>query len=247
MSRRFAAAVVRLRMAVVGGWIALALTLAFALPTLEEAQTGALGDLVPAGADAITAEERVAELFALPLASRTVIVERDPDGLSAARLEATARRISDVNAGRIPELRDAAGAYGIANSLPALPFARERGTTALTYLLFPLDIGQAGRTARAENLVEALDPPPSSFAGVTGAIPARAAKRMPRTDVKASTSVKSREVDRHLRAAQHRGSRHLDMWCRPAAARGACRRLTASASRLAPRWRPVGRSCRQAP
>ena len=176
MARRFAVAVVRLRMVVVGGWIVMALVLAFALPTLEEAQTGALGDLVPAGADAITAEERVAELFALPLASRTVIVERDPDGLSPARLEATARRISDVNAGRLPELRDAAGAYGIANSLPGLPFARERGTTALTYLLFPLDIGQAGRTARADNLLEALEPPPSSYAGVTGAIPARAAQ-----------------------------------------------------------------------
>ena len=176
MSRRFAIAVVRLRIAIVVGWVAVALTLAFALPTLEEAQTGALGDLVPAGADAIETEKRVAELFALPLSSRTVVVERDGGGLPVDRLEATARRIADVNAGRLPELSDAAGAYGVTNAIPGLSFAREQGTTALTYLLFGLDVGQVGRTRRAENYVEALAPPPSSFVGVTGAIPARAAQ-----------------------------------------------------------------------
>ncbi|HEV2062220.1 MAG TPA: MMPL family transporter, partial [Solirubrobacteraceae bacterium] len=176
MSRRFAIAVVRLRVAIVVGWVALSLALAFFLPTLEEAQTGALGDLVPAGAEAIETEERVAELFALPLASRTVVVERDAEGLPLERLDATARRLADVNAGRLPELSDAAGAYGVTNAVPGLSFARERGTTALSYLLFPLDVGQVGRTKRAENYVEALDAPPSSFVGVTGAIPARAAQ-----------------------------------------------------------------------
>ena len=176
MAERFAAAIVRLRVVVVVGWLVVSLALAFALPTLEEAQVGALGDLVPAGAEAIETEERVAELFALPLSSRTVVVERDPDGLPPERIAATITAIRDVNGRRIPELRDAAGAYGVANSIPGLSFARERGTTALSYLLFPLDIGQSGRTQRAENYVEALDPPPSSFAGVTGAIPARAAQ-----------------------------------------------------------------------
>ena len=52
------------------------------LPSIREAQVGALGDLVPAGAEAITTEERSAELFSFPLLSRTVVVARDAEGLS---------------------------------------------------------------------------------------------------------------------------------------------------------------------
>jgi RND superfamily putative drug exporter len=174
---RFAAVVVRLRVLIVVAWLGAAVACALLLPGLEEAQTGALGDLVPAGAEAIEAEERSAALFAFPLASRTVVVERDPGGLSPARLARTAMRVAQVNRGTLGPLRDAAGAYGLTNAIGGLAFARERGTTALSYLLFPLDIGQVGRSQRAENFVEALGPPaPGSTVGVTGAVPARAAQ-----------------------------------------------------------------------
>ncbi|MDQ4125849.1 MAG: MMPL family transporter [Actinomycetota bacterium] len=176
MAKRFARAVVYLRVPIVVGWLALATALVVALPTLEDAQVGALGDLVPAGADAIETEQRAAELFAFPLSSRTVVVERDPAGLPLERIRVTARRIADVNRGRLRDLRDAAGAYGMTNAVPGLSFSRERGTAALSYLLFPLDVGQAGRAKRGENYAEALAAPSSSFVGVTGAIPARAAQ-----------------------------------------------------------------------
>jgi putative drug exporter of the RND superfamily len=162
---------------VVAGWLVVAAVLAAALPTLEEAQTGSLGDLVPVDAEAIEAEQRSAELFLFPFSSRTLVVERAPEGLSAEQIARTARRVAEVNRDALPALRDAAGAYGITNAVPGLPFARERGTTTLTGLLFGLDIGQAGRTARAENFVAALgEPPPGTFVGVTGAVPARAAQ-----------------------------------------------------------------------
>jgi hypothetical protein len=176
-SSPFARAVVRGRVAVVIAWVAAAVVCAVALPTLEQAQSGALGDLVPAGAEAIATEERIAEQFALPLSSRTVVVERHADGFPAARLAATGRRVGEVLRGELPALRDAAGAYALTNAIPGLPFARERGTTALSYLLFGLDVGAVGRTARAENFVEALGPPgPDATLGVTGAVPARAAQ-----------------------------------------------------------------------
>jgi RND superfamily putative drug exporter len=175
MAERFAAAVVRWRFAVAVGWVVLVAAALAWLPSVEEAQSGSLGDLVPLGAAAITAEERSAELFAFPLSSRTVVVERDPSGLSVARLANAARRAAEVNTDRL-EIRDAEAAYGITNAVPGLPFARERNTTALTALLFSLDVGPRGRTTRAENYMEALGEPPSGTLGVTGVIPARAAQ-----------------------------------------------------------------------
>ena len=173
MAQRFAAVVVRLRVAVVVGWVLLTTVVAIALPGLDQSGSGSLGDLVPAGAEAIDAERRSAELFAFPFASRTYVVERDPDGLSAERIATTGRRAAEVNRGELPGLEDAAGAYGLTNAVPDLAFARERGTTAFTALLFDLDLGVGARTGRAERYAEALDAPPGSFVGATGAIPAR--------------------------------------------------------------------------
>jgi RND superfamily putative drug exporter len=85
----FARAIVAARLPIVVGWIAAAGVMANALPTLSEAQTEALGQLVPADSRALEAEELSAALFAFPLASRTVVVERDAGGLSANRVVAT--------------------------------------------------------------------------------------------------------------------------------------------------------------
>ena len=175
MAARFARLIVAARLLIVAGWIAAAVVMAVGLPTLREAQTGALGQLVPADSRALEAEELSAELFRFPLASRTVVAERDAEGLSASRLIATGRLAADVNQGRAPEVR-ASGAYGVTNAVIDLPFARERRTTALSFLLFEPEFSQNKRLAGAHAYVEALDVPPSSFVGVTGAIPARAAQ-----------------------------------------------------------------------
>ncbi len=78
-----------------------------------------------------------------------------------------------MNRHRVPGVH-AAGAYGVANSVPGLPFARERGTTAVSSLLFDLDFNQNGRVASARRYATALHAPAGSFVGITGAIPARA-------------------------------------------------------------------------
>jgi RND superfamily putative drug exporter len=70
----------------------------------------------------------------------------------------------------------AAGGYGVTNTIPGLPFARERDTTALTSLLFGLEFSQHARVVAARGYVEALRVPSGSFVGITGAIPARAAQ-----------------------------------------------------------------------
>jgi putative drug exporter of the RND superfamily len=168
----FARAVVAARFAVIVGWFVAAGVMTLALPTLQEAQTGALGQLVPAGSRALEAEKLSATGFRFPLASRTAVVERDGRGLGPGRVAAAARLIDDVNRHRVPGVR-AAGAYGVANSLPGLSFARERGTTAVSSLLFGLDVNQNARTAAARRYASALEAPPASYVGITGAIPAR--------------------------------------------------------------------------
>ncbi|HEV3378880.1 MAG TPA: hypothetical protein VG126_16530 [Thermoleophilaceae bacterium] len=92
MSGRLARAVVSARYAVVALWVGAAVALILGLPNIKEAQVGALGHLVPNEADAIEAELRSNELFGFPLLSRTLVVQRDPDGLSPAEQARVARR-----------------------------------------------------------------------------------------------------------------------------------------------------------
>jgi putative drug exporter of the RND superfamily len=168
----FARAIIAARLLIVTGWIGAAAVMAVSLPTLREAQTGALGQLVPADSRALEAEKLSASLFAFPLASRTVVVERDAGGLPTSRVTATGRLIADVNRDRAAGIR-ASGAYGVTNVVAGLPFARERGTTALSSLLFELEFNQNERVAGARAYVAALEAPSDSFVGITGAIPAR--------------------------------------------------------------------------
>jgi RND superfamily putative drug exporter len=173
VSETFARAIVAARLPVIVVWVVTAALMAVYLPTLQEAQTGALGQLVPANSRALEAEQLSADLFRFPLASRTAIVERDRSGLAAERVRVAAALIRDVNRDDVPGVR-AAGAYGVTNAGVALPFARERGTTTISSLLFELGVSQRRRVASAGGYVRALDAPPSSYVGVTGVIPARA-------------------------------------------------------------------------
>ena len=173
MSRAFASAVVAARYLVVAGWVGLAALMAVTVPALKDAQAGALGQLIPANSRAVEAEKLSADRFAFPLASRTVIVERAPGGLPPARVAATARTIAAVNRNLVPHVH-AEGAYGITNAIPGLPFARERGSANLSYLLYVTEFNQGLRVRGAEAFIRALDVPPGEFAGITGAIPARA-------------------------------------------------------------------------
>jgi len=170
-----ARAIVKLRWVVVVFWIAAAVVVTVKLPTVGEAQAGALGDLVPSDAAALQTELRSARLFAFPLLSRTLVVQRDPDGLSATQQAAAVARAVDVNRGRLPGLERVSGAFVIGNSLGRPPFSREASTTALTYLLFAPEVDQDDRRILAERLVERyVEPGYRGFVGSTGAIAARA-------------------------------------------------------------------------
>jgi len=176
MGDRFARAVVFARVPIIVAWIAAAVAVTMLLPSIREAQVGALGDLVPAGAAAVDAEERAAELFAFPLLSRTIVVTRDPDGLPAQAQARVALQTAQLNRAELPVLRETRG-YLVPNAIGAVPFVRERSTTLLSPLLFGPDIGQTGRIDAATRFAERHVRPavgPEPYVGVTGAIAARA-------------------------------------------------------------------------
>lgn len=177
-SARAARLLVRLRYAIIVFWLAVTVAAVLLLPTLREAQVGSLGDLVPTDANALAAELRSAELFQFPLLSRTLIVQRDPDGLSAAAQGRVVRRAVALNRGELPGLTGIAGALPFTNALGRPPFSRERSTTGITYLFFPTDIGQVGRSGLAERLVERhVTGVGDGRVSITGAVPARAEQR----------------------------------------------------------------------
>ena len=175
MIGRIAPRLVRLRWAILAAWVGAAAAAVVLLPTVEEAQSGSLGELVPANADAIRVEVRSAELFRFPLLSRTLVIQRDPDGLSTAAQARVVRRAARLNLHRLPGLEGIAGALPVLNTIGSPPFARERGTTAVTYLFFRADVSRDRREDLARQLVaREVDRPSDALVGVTGAVPARA-------------------------------------------------------------------------
>jgi RND superfamily putative drug exporter len=174
---RFGRAVVALRWPIVLFWVAAAVAATTLLPSIEESQTGALGALVPSHADALDAELRSAELFGFPLLSRTIVVQRDPDGLPASAQTSTVSRAVALNRDALPDLNRIGGALPVLNTLSLPPFTREQGTTAITYLYFRPEVGSGERLDLAQRLRALADAShPRAFSGVTGALAAREAQ-----------------------------------------------------------------------
>jgi RND superfamily putative drug exporter len=177
MSARLARALVAGRYLVVLAWVAITVAATLLLPSVEEAQSGALGDLVPANADALEAEIRSAELFGFPLQSRTVLVQRDPDGLDPRAQARVLARAAALVRGDLPRFENVPGALPVLNTVGVEPFTRERRTTALTFLFVDPDIGPVGRTGLARLLAErTAGAPGDATVGVTGAVAARTAQ-----------------------------------------------------------------------
>jgi len=173
----FGRLVVTLRWPLVIFWVAAAIVTTLALPSIEESQNGALGDLVPNESAALDAELRSNRLFGFPVLSRTVVVKRDAAGLSPLAQASTVERAVALNRDTLPELERIGGAIPVLNTVAVPPFTREQGTTAVTYLLFGLDTGPGAQLDLAEQLAgraQATDP--GSFTGVTGALAAREAQ-----------------------------------------------------------------------
>ena len=171
--KRLARWLYRARWVTLAFWIAAAVACTIALPTIERARTGAIGGLYPKEADAIKAEVISKTQFGFPLLSRTLLVERDPHGLSAADQLGVVRRAAMLTRHTDPAFGDVAVALPVTNALGEPPFARERSTTAITYLFFRPSVNLTRRVQVARSIERAgAAPAPGAVKGVTGEAPA---------------------------------------------------------------------------
>ncbi|HEU4974839.1 MAG TPA: MMPL family transporter [Baekduia sp.] len=168
----------RLRWLVLAAWVAGAVLATTCLPTIEQANTGAVGAMVPQDADAIKAEKISKTQFGFPLLSRTLLVEHRADGLSLEEQAGAVRLAAALTRHAVPGFRDVAAALPVSNAVGGAPFARQRSTTVVTYLFFRPDVGISRRVEAAQGLAEhhvhVREP---AVVGVTGQVPALRAQQ----------------------------------------------------------------------
>ena len=171
MARLFASVTVGLRWLILPAWIAAALASILYLPALGSGEPLALGGLVPNDAEALRVGEREAQLFRAPLSTDTVVVQRNPDGLSAEVQRRAVERALAISRGNQGE--GIAFALPISNALGLFPGSRERGTTVLTYLFFNPAASLVDRVNNAHLYASQITNPDDALVGVTGPAPAR--------------------------------------------------------------------------
>lgn len=170
--RAFAWTDVSLRWFVLAGWIAATVASVLFLPTLSSAaNSGGLSDFLPKPSAALRIEARSLHEFRLPLLARTVIVQRNPNGLPLkvqVDTVAAAARFDRASTSPLPGLR---AAVPVLNTDHVIPFARESSTTALTFLAFRPGLSLSQQQGLAERYAARyLRPLPEhgSVVGVTG-------------------------------------------------------------------------------
>jgi putative drug exporter of the RND superfamily len=149
------------------------------LPGLGTSGAG-LSGLVGRGNPAIQAQLDAVDRFGLPLLSRTVVVQRHPDGLDVFTQADTVLRALEVDKRTL----DAAGdpdselllAYPLVNNPVLFPQAGEQNTTVVTYLFIAPTANLGEQDAIARDYARSLEQPEGGFVGATGTIPLQAAQ-----------------------------------------------------------------------
>lgn len=176
MRRRAAKVFVTLRFLLVPLWIAGAVLAVVYLPSIEQAQSGAIGSrLIPQDAPAAEAEELSKLHFPFPLITRELIVRHDDRGLPPEALQEAAETALAVRDGQLSGLDGLAAVVPIPNVILE-PEARL--TTILYYLYFRPEVYPAEAYDLAQSFAQQHVAPqePEGFVGVTGTAPATDAR-----------------------------------------------------------------------
>lgn len=158
-----------LRWPIIGFWLAITvLALMFPPPV-----SGDSGNSESFLAVDVETEVREMEIFGFPLFSRTVAVQRDPNGLSAEVQTESVLDALAVNQRENPA--PLLGALPMPNAVTFGAGQDERGTTVLTYLFMDPRAGFGTQHTQARAYAqEYLERPEDHYIGVTGSVPARA-------------------------------------------------------------------------
>ena len=171
LGRLYAWCVVALRWPIVLGWAAAVAAAVFWMPATTEPAD--LGGFAPPDSKAIATERASAEAFGFPLLSRTLLVQRDESGLSAAAQQRAVERAVGVAKGTIGDVGPIAAAVPVVNVKDVFS-SSEQGTTALTFIFskpgtsFP-DQVEAARAFGQQH----VNQPDDHLVGVTGTVPAQ--------------------------------------------------------------------------
>lgn len=175
---RYARFVVGLRWWVIGTWAAGSVLALVLFPSLSEAGGGAgLKGLLSVRTPAVQTEIRSLEIFGFPLVGRTVVVQRDPGGLTIYDRARTVNNAAAVDAAEYKEferLGPLRGALPLTNALRLFPASNEQGTTAVTYLFYGPGVSFNDRLRSARVYADTFFRPRDNVVGVTGSVPARA-------------------------------------------------------------------------
>ena len=177
LARLYAAAAVRLRWAIVAGWILFVIVLSLVLPTLENSGgTGGFRGFAEAGNPAIQAEIRSFEKFGFPVLTRTAIVQHHPEGLLPGTQFRIISNALEFNLDRPPDLQRIEFALPVLDNFLPSRLGQEP-TTAITYFFYRPDVGFGRQTGlAAEYAGRYASEPADHLVGVTGVVPGRVAQ-----------------------------------------------------------------------
>ena len=175
LARLFAWLVVTFRWFLVAGWAVVLVAAALWLPA--STSNADLGGFAPPNSRAIATETTSAKAFGFPILSRTLLVQRDEDGLSQAAQQRAVERAVAVAKHTAGDVGPIVAVVPIGNAEAVFPSSSERDTTALSYVFtkpgttFGDEVAAAKRFAR-----EHVNQPDDHFVGVTGTVPAQLAQ-----------------------------------------------------------------------
>jgi RND superfamily putative drug exporter len=154
-------------------WVGGTVWALIALPGISGSAASSFAALIPRHSPAVLAAKVSSQEFSFPLLAQTIVVVRNPHGLSLARQAQVVGLAARLDSHRLARFPQIIGAVPLLNTLGVLPFARERDTTALLYLYFHSGLNAVTHTQTARRLIAAeLGHRPGEFDGVTGTVPA---------------------------------------------------------------------------
>src|SRR3954465_4500021 len=148
IARGYAAIVVTLRHLIPLAWIAAVVWATISLPDLASAPTAPLEDLAAKNGAAGQAQARATKRFGFPLSTQTAVVQRNAQGLPRAAQRRALLAAAGTFTRSNPAFGEIRAARPLSNAARGVP-ARERGTTAVTYLFTSPDLSLETSTAAA--------------------------------------------------------------------------------------------------
>ncbi|MGN6379098.1 MAG: MMPL family transporter [Gaiellales bacterium] len=172
IARAYAWVVVTLRWLIVPAWLVAAAYIALLAPNNTRSPANLIS-LVPAHAPALELAQREARMFQPPLTGDTMVVQRDPAGLSARAQAQSLALAATFDRRALHGANPRMIAIPVPNTLGLFPSSRENGTTIVTYLEHSPTLSAAEVVRLAHDYTRQLQQRSGSVAGVTGVLPAQ--------------------------------------------------------------------------